>query len=365
MVLQAPVDLSGNEITSIKDEVQLLRWILIVAGAYIVLFGDPSSSAHLLVRLFVCVYLPSNMVLHFLAPRIRSNEAFLAGVVLFDTACVSLGIVLTRTPTGDFFLLYFLILFIAALAFGLLVRRVRVAERSAAQAKQQNLLQTDAVAMLAHDIKNPLGVIQGLADLLRTVPATSVGERRSLIERIETNAAQATMLAINFVDASRLEIDALRLYPEPTSLKPIVEHAIDSQTAACIPRQITIRSDLAPGLPDLDLDVRALDRVIANLLSNAIKYSPQGGVIQVRTALRGDLAVLSVRDQGPGIPAPEMPNLFQKYGTLAASLRDSTGLGLFIVRTITEKHGGRVSVECPPEGGSLFEVSLPVPARDS
>ena len=117
--------------------------------------------------------------------------------------------------------------------------------------------------------------------------------------------------------------------------------------------------DLDPSLPPLDLDKPLFDRVVANLLGNAIKFSPRGGLVRVVTSFRDRTANLAIHDQGPGIAPEDRAGLFQRYYRGSESRADSTGLGLWIVKSITEAHGGAVSTDRSPDGGSVFQVSIP------
>ena len=116
-------------------------------------------------------------------------------------------------------------------------------------------------------------------------------------------------------------------------------------------------------LPTLRADRDALDRVLQNLLSNAVKYSPRGGEIRVAARAAADgLVELRVEDEGVGIPAAELPRIFDKYVRIANQETTSVrglGLGLSLVRALVEAHGGRIDVESEPGKGSVFRVILP------
>ena len=387
-----------------KQTFLLLRWILIIATAYLVLFARPLNETPPIVALFIATYLASNLVVGFLLPRVHSRSVFHTGIVLFDTLAVSLGLLLTQSTSSDLYLLYFLVvligtltenalsaaglvvvvslvqmltvarfagaaelltshqllrlpfLFVVGLFFGHLAERSRSVEREATDARKQQRAVAEAVAMLSHDIKTSLTTILGFAEILHDEPPDDPEQRRDLMERIEASAQQAVTLAINFMDAARIESGSLRLQQEMTSLNEIVEHALRSQQSVARVRKISIEAVFGPDLPDVPLDSRMFDRVVLNLVTNAIKFSPKNEIIHVRTARRDGRLVLSVRDHGPGIPPGDRPKLFQRFGLFSGS--GSTGLGLFIVKTIVEAHGGEIAVDCPPEGGSIFEVFL-------
>lgn len=219
-------------------------------------------------------------------------------------------------------------------------------------------MRSDFVAMLSHDIKTPLAAIHGFVSMLRdqkSVPA----EFAALIDRIEANAQLALTLAVNFVDVSRLESGSLQLHRERVSLNDIVRHALYHQESLARGRELVVETALAADVPPLDLDKRLIDRVVANLLSNAIKFSPPHGRIDIETAKDGDQVAFRVRDQGPGIDLGDRDKLFRRYQRVGGERAEGTGLGLFIVKTIVEAHGGKVGVSCPASGGAVFEVSFP------
>lgn len=222
-------------------------------------------------------------------------------------------------------------------------------------------MRTDFVAMLSHDIKTPLAAIHGFVDMLRDELA-SAPESQALLDRIEANTQLALTLAINFVDVSRLDNEPLDLHREKVSLNEIVLHAVRHQESLARGRGILVETSLAPDLPELRLDKRLMDRVVANLFSNAVKFSPSRSRIGIETENRDGLVTLRVRDQGPGIEAGDRGKLFQRYRRVGGQRAEGSGLGLFIVKTIVEAHGGKVAVSCPPEGGTVFDVSLPIPA---
>ena len=240
--------------------------------------------------------------------------------------------------------------------------RVRRQEYDA-RMEMHRLLQarSEFVAMLSHDMKNPLAVALGLTEMLRDQPSEDPAERRQQLDDIEISIRRALALAVNFLDAIRIESGALELHRVSAPLNEIVERSLREQRTLAHVEGIALESRLAAGLPALRLDKQMLHRAVTNLLGNALKFSPRDSRVRVTTASRDGELVLSFADQGPGIPLEERAKLFQRYGQAALGARnDGSGLGLFIVKTIAEAHGGRVSVTCPPEGGSVFEVALPI-----
>jgi PAS domain S-box-containing protein len=220
-------------------------------------------------------------------------------------------------------------------------------------------LRHDLVRMLSHDIKNPLATVLGFAKILRE-DLRGRPQAAEAIDAIESGAERALSLATNFLDADRIQSGALEVQKAPSSLNEVVENVVAQQAPGARLRGVEVRTHLDPALPRIDIDAALFARVVANLLSNAIHFSRPRETIRVETRLREGRVELSVRDHGPGIPADERKKIFRRFVRGSKSRSDSTGLGLFIVKTIVDAHGGSVAVECPPEGGSVFVSSLPL-----
>ena len=222
-------------------------------------------------------------------------------------------------------------------------------------------MRSDFVAMLTHDIKNPLSSILGFAEILKEGAPQDAEEVRQYSDYIKSAATRGFNLATNFVDFTRIQGGAVEPQLERASINEVARATVEEQRAAGLSKGVSLGLMLDPEVPDLMLDKQLLDRVVVNLLSNAIKFSPEGARVLVETMKADSRIVLEVTDQGPGIPEAERGRLFKRFGLLHSPRRDSSGLGLFIVKTFVEAHGGEVSVDCPLRGGSVFRVSLPMP----
>jgi len=220
-------------------------------------------------------------------------------------------------------------------------------------------MQRDVIRMFSHDIKNRLNVVLGFVQMLREEELDASHAARAL-DAIEGNAYEAVALAVNFLHAEEADGGSLQFHKTPGFLNQIVEQVTKDETPRARSKRIDLQVNLDPGLPTIELDVAMISSAVANLVSNALHYSFEGGIVRVETRRFNDDVVLRVRDYGPGIPADEIPQLFQRYARGAKSAsRSSTGLGLYLVRTIVEAHGGSVSVTQPPSGGSAFVIILP------
>ena len=147
----------------------------------------------------------------------------------------------------------------------------------------------------------------------------------------------------------------------PCDLLGIVRSVVDGQAEGASKKQIGIRLDGSPVV--VTGDPGAIEQVVENVVSNAVKFSPHGSTVVVRVALDGGAGLVDVEDEGPGVTEADRARLFAKFARLSARPtggESSTGLGLSIVKTLTEAMGGQVSLESPPGRGARFRVRLPV-----
>jgi PAS domain S-box-containing protein len=225
------------------------------------------------------------------------------------------------------------------------------------EAERRQRLREDLVAMLSHDIRTPLMTVLNALQLLRL--SDDASSTRRAHEFIEAGTRGALALAQNFVDAARIQSGALEVVRVPASVNEIVARVAAEQEVTARVRSVEVRVSLAVDVPAVALDVSLIERALANLISNALKFSPARQAVVVSTGVERGLVRISVTDRGRGIAPERRASLFTRYGIGEVRTDDSTGLGLFVVRTFVAAHGGRVSVDCPLEGGSVFTVELP------
>jgi PAS domain S-box-containing protein len=217
------------------------------------------------------------------------------------------------------------------------------------------------LALVTYDLRNPLTAILGLGATLEShageLPPEQIGR---MGESIRRQAERMARLADDLYDVSRLMASALLLSPRPVELVGVVNSALASVSD---PSGVEVRvpKDLV-----VQADPRRLEQIVANLVENAIEHGAPPVTIEASTERDGIL--LSVSDQGAGVPAPLLPTLFSGLRTLGRQTRDrarGTGLGLSLVRGLVEAMGGRVWYETAESGGACFRLVLPVPRRRS
>jgi signal transduction histidine kinase len=388
--------------------VLLLRWVLIIATSYLVLFSRPLKDTPPGVGLFVAAYLGSNLLLTTLLRRVRKWPRLDLALVLFDTVAVCTGLALTANAAIDFFPVYFLVIFVGALSeqlrvvvgvavlisvvhlatlsafvdfsrlvdggyilripflfvvalfFGYLVQCVRGQQR-AEKARARQRRRTEILSAVTHDLKSPLGVIQSLAGLLLEHDAGALNDQQTdLVRRIHASARRAIQLSVNLLEAARIDAGRLRLQRRPVNVQNIVTDAVALARTASYLKRVTLHVCADPGLPIMVLDAVQAERAVSNLIDNAIKYTPAGGTVNVSARYTLGQLVLEVRDDGPGIPASEIPRLFEKYRRgIESGWIEGSGLGLFIVKAVAEAHGGTVELESGPGRGTAVILRLP------
>jgi signal transduction histidine kinase len=231
------------------------------------------------------------------------------------------------------------------------------------QLSKANSAKNRFLGMAAHDLRNPLASIRGLAEFMRDgVVGPLTPDQLDLVKTIHSASQEMLLLVNELLDVATIEAGELRIAPETTNLVDIVAKAVFLANIEATKKQtkIVLQPHERPLL--WRLDPNKIRQVVNNLLTNAVKFSPPGSTIDVEvTALTGSV-VIAVRDQGPGIPESEHDKLFKDFGrtsVLPTGGEKSTGLGLAICRKIVEAHRGTITAKNLPEGGCVFRVTLP------
>lgn len=223
---------------------------------------------------------------------------------------------------------------------------------------------TDFVAMLTHDIKNPITTIFGYASELRD--ANLEPEYAECVAAIERSAEMINTLVSNFLISGTIERGTLRLVREPVAAEEFVENCVRQFRPAAERAQIVLSQRLDIGSVSILADRLQLERALSNLIGNALKFTPPGGSVTVEAEHDAEHLHVRVRDTGPGIGPEELPHVFEKYRREKGTHRiDGAGLGLFITRSLVEAHGGSVSASSRPGEGTTFEICLPIEASSA
>ncbi len=237
--------------------------------------------------------------------------------------------------------------------------------RDVTETRREETRRLDFYSMVAHDLRSPLTAILLRSSLIRRgkhgiLPAGLLGD----IEKIESTIHSLVALINDFLDLARLQGAGLKLAREELDVVAVVEEALDELRPLADASGLTLQLSVPIERIRVLGDRRRLGQVLANLLSNAIKFTSAGGWLRVQVAEGNGSVQVGIQDNGPGIPAEDLPTLFDRF-TRARSTEHKvvgTGLGLMIVRQIVEAHGGRVWVESKLGQGSAFWFEIPKPS---
>ncbi len=248
-------------------------------------------------------------------------------------------------------------------------REHRAAEhlrKLAADLSEANSRKTEFLAVLAHELRNPLAPLRNGLQILKLIDdaPTAMVKAREMMDRQLTHLVS---LVDDLLDVARITQGKLDLKVQSVELGQVVMAAVEASS----PWMEISRHELSVQLPDeplvLEADPTRLTQVFCNLLNNAAKFTPAGGRVSVHVRRNGDYAVIVFRDTGIGLSAESMRSVFDMFSQikgLREAAHDGLGIGLSLVRSLVELHGGVVSVQSPGEGlGTVFEVRMPLAAK--
>ena len=228
-----------------------------------------------------------------------------------------------------------------------------------ARLAEMDRLKSGFVALASHELRTPLTALQGFSELLATRPFAP-SEVRRLAEIMRGEIERLGRIVSDFLDLARLERGlAPALRRAVLDPGPLIAAAVELFRRTRTTHRLELHVEGA--LPRVDADADALDRVLKNLIGNALKYSPPGSCVRVRARATDGVIAVDVEDEGPGIPAEERARVFEPYYRVreTAALGPGTGLGLSVVRSLVEAHGGTVRADAAPGAGTRMTVILP------
>lgn len=259
--------------------------------------------------------------------------------------------------------------------YGALLQAERAAREDAEQRRRELEQVTESRGRLlrgfTHDVKNPLSVADGYLALLEDgLLGDLANQQRTTVSKVRRSIRHALELIARLLDVARAEAGQLELHLEDTDLSEQLREVTDAFQPQAGAKGLALEVALPDDLPHIETDAARLRQVVGNLVSNAVKYTPAGGHIAVKAALRRDGDVerpqilVTVADDGPGIPQEKLPMLFMEFTRFDASAAEGAGIGLAISQKIAQALGGRIEVESGVGTGSKFTLRLPVVTGD-
>jgi PAS domain S-box-containing protein len=231
-----------------------------------------------------------------------------------------------------------------------------------AKVQKENRSKDEFLAMLAHELRNPLAPIRTGLQVLRLAPDEEAAERAR--EMMDRQLSQMIRLIDDLLDVSRVSRGKIELKKELTDLKTIIGIAVETSLPVIEAGRHELILDLTDTALPVEADPTRMAQVFSNLLNNSAKYTPQGGRIELRAERVGDEAAVSVADNGVGIPRDMVPEVFEMFAQVGRNLdraQGGLGIGLTLVRRLTEMHGGSVTGRSEGMGkGCVFTVTLPL-----
>jgi two-component system sensor histidine kinase KdpD len=220
-------------------------------------------------------------------------------------------------------------------------------------------LRNSLLAAVSHDLRTPLTVLQGLAELLAMNHPPLAAAQLEVAESLQEETRRMSALVSNLLDMARIERGEVKLHLEWQPFEEVLGVALNATER--IMKNHTVQLRIAQGLPLVEIDAALIARVLVNLLENASKYTPAESEVTLSAAVVGDQLSVSVSDEGPGLPPGRESEIFEKFtrGNRESSTR-GVGLGLTICRAIVESHRGRIVGGNRPEGGAEFTFTLPL-----
>ena len=208
---------------------------------------------------------------------------------------------------------------------------------------------------VSHDLRTPLATIRAVTSDIRAGAGYDDATRDELLELVADEAERLDRLVANLLSLSRIEAGALHPDRQVVALDELVGDSVRRLTRLF--RDVTVAVELPASLPFVDADYSQLDQVITNLLENAARHAPPGSVVRITAVAGDDEVAVTVTDDGPGVPAELLPEIFEPFRRGPGG--GSSGVGLAICRALVEAHGGHIAARSRPGGGAEFTFTLP------
>jgi two-component system, OmpR family, sensor histidine kinase KdpD len=249
--------------------------------------------------------------------------------------------------------------FVRQIALVLDRQRLRDAEQQAKLVAESERLSKTLLNSISHEIRTPIAAITSAASSLSERCAAGAGKfEQRMVGEIQEAAQRLNRLVGNLLSMTRLESGHVKANVDWCDVADLVQVTLKEIGKDLAQHKVTV--GLAAGLPLVRMDFVLMQQVLTNLLLNAAVHTPPATAVQVSAAVEADTLVLTVADNGPGLPPDALPLIFDKFYRAPAAPAGGTGLGLAIVKGFVEAQGGHVKAENRPSGGAVFTIRLPI-----
>ncbi|MEA3254097.1 MAG: ATP-binding protein, partial [Chloroflexota bacterium] len=229
----------------------------------------------------------------------------------------------------------------------------------AGELEKAEQLRRNMVADIAHELRTPLSNIRGYLEAVRD---GVVKPDVDTIQSIDEEAVLLSRLVDDLQELSLAEAGELKLVRQSENIAELIKQTVAAVQAQAVARGVSVSIDLPDELPAVNIDSRRISQVLRNLLENAVAHTDKGDTITVIARQQGGWIEIAVIDTGEGIPADDLPNIFERFYRVDKSrtrATGGTGLGLTIARRLVEAHGGKIEVQSEPGKGSRFSFTVP------
>ncbi len=246
---------------------------------------------------------------------------------------------------------------------GLLIRRDLELSRASERLQNLDRAKSEFVSVAAHQLRTPLSAVKWALRMLIDGDAGEIGnDQKSVLMRAYESNERMIQLVNDLLDVDHIESGKFTYHFVPLNLRDVVESVLLEVIPLTYKKDIKIKLEAPENLPKISGDPEKMRMVVQNLLDNAVRYTMSGGVVIIRLKMEGKEVISEIEDTGIGIPAGQQGSVFKKFfrGSNAMKLvTDGSGLGLFIVQEILQKHGGKVSFKSTEGKGTIFTFSIP------
>ncbi len=219
----------------------------------------------------------------------------------------------------------------------------------------------DFIANISHELRTPIASLKAMVETLQNGAVAERSVADDFLQRMEVETDKLAQMVNELSELSRIESGDSPLKLKPLNLTESVKRVAERLRPQAERAQIRLHLDISTGLPPVMGDEDRIEQVLVNIIHNAVKFSHAGGMINISSRVEGDSVLISINDTGVGIPADDVPRIFERfYKVDRARSGGGTGLGLAIAKHIVQAHGGDIWVESEEGKGSTFSFSLPI-----